>query len=134
MKQVVDKDERGRNVIFYRVPEESTQPSETRVGDIMQHLGLKPRNMDYCRLGRISASYQGHTVQLIDCFRGVAELKVVEIRRGLSANVYCLDRTVVQRKAEKGLVDQLKKLRTEQPSARYCIWSGEVVHCENSQT
>ena len=43
------------------------------------------------------------------------------------------DRTVEQRKAQKGLVDILKKLKNEHPGARYCIRSGKVVQCENSQ-
>ena len=43
------------------------------------------------------------------------------------------DRTVEQRKAQKGLVDILKKLKNEHPGARYCIRIVKVVQCENSQ-
>ena len=57
--------------------------------------------------------------------------KLLKDAEGCRQVFICPIRTVEQRKAQKGLFAQLKKLRTENPGARYCIRSCKVVLCEN---
>ena len=123
---------------FFGVRQESTQPLETRVSDIMQHLGLKPRIMVCTRLGK----EQEGSVRLIkvtlSSSLAVSEVlwksKMLKDTAQVCRQIFiCLDRTVKQRKAQRGLVDQLKKLKTEHLGAKYCIRRGKVVQCENSQ-
>ena len=52
VKMVVEKEDKGKNVVIYRVPEGSTETLETRVGSIVENLGQKPRIVDCCRLGK----------------------------------------------------------------------------------
>ena len=51
VKRVIEKEERGQNVID-GVPERSTERLETRVGNIMEIVGQKPRIVECRRLGR----------------------------------------------------------------------------------
>ena len=59
--------------------------------------------------------------------------KVLKDVEGCRQIFICPDRIVEQRKIQKGLIDQLKRKRTENPGARYSIRNGRVVLWENSQ-
>ena len=134
VRQVVDKEERSKNIVIYGVPEDLSQPLESRVGDIMQHLDQKPRIVDCCRLGKeqegavrpIKVTLSSSSI-VVEVLRNSTKLKNAE---GCRQIFICPDRTVEQRKAQKGLVVQLKKLRTEHPGARYCIRNNKVIPCE----
>ena len=52
VKRMVEKEERGKNVVIYVVPEGSTETLETPVRNIMENVGKKPRIVDCCRLGK----------------------------------------------------------------------------------
>lgn len=136
VKHAVEKDERGKNVVIFGVPEDITQTLETCVGGVLEHLGQKPRIVDCCRLGKeqegavrpvkVTLSNSSVATELL---RKSKVLKDVEECRQI---FICPDRTVEQRKVQKGLIDQLKKKRTEHPGARYSIRNGRVVLSENS--
>ena len=136
VKQMVDRDERGRNVIIFGVSEDTKQPLETRVGEVLQQIGQKPRIIDCCRLGQEKEGAVRPVKITLSSSDVVTELlrnsKLLKDAEGCRQIFICPDRTVEQRKVQKGLIDQMKKLRTEHPGARYCIRNGKVVPCDNS--
>ena len=136
VRQVVEKEERGRNVIMYGVPENGDQPLETHVGEILEKTGQKPRISECCRLGQ-RRDGAVRPVKVILSSSSVAmevqrSAKLLREAEGCRQIFICPDRTVEQRKAQKGLVDQLKKLRTDNPGMRYRIKGGQVMVCETS--
>ena len=52
MKQVVEKEERGRNAVIYGVPKDCNQTLESQVEEVLHHVRQKPRIVECCRLGR----------------------------------------------------------------------------------
>ena len=137
VKKAVEKDERGKNVVIFGIPEDITQTLETRVGGVLENLGKKPRIVDCCRLGKeqegavrpVKVTLTNSSIAS-ELLRKSKVLKDVEACRQI---FICPDRTVEHRKIQKGLIDQLKKKRTENPGTRYCIRSGRVVVSDNSQ-
>ena len=136
VKQVAEKEERCRNVVIYGVAEEENQPLETRVGAIFQHVGQKPRIVECCRLGRVQDDATRPVKVTLSSSAIVTELlrnsKMLKNADGCQKIFVCPDRTVEQRKAQKGLLEQLRQMRTENPSAKYRIKNGKVIPCENS--
>ena len=80
--------------MIFGVPEGSTETLETRVGNIMENVGQKLRIVDCCRLGKGNS-------------------KLLKNAEGCRQIFICPDRSVEQRKAQKELVDQLRKFKTE---------------------
>ena len=94
VKRVVEKEKRGKKVVICGVPERSTETLETRVGNIMDNVGQKPRIVDCCRLGKETEgsvrplTSEGNPGKFICCCRSFEKLKVAEKRRSLSTNFY----------------------------------------------
>ena len=109
VKRDVETEERGKNVVIYGAPEGSTQTLETRVGNIMEHVDQKPRIGDCCRLGKeTEGSVRPMEVTLSSSYVVVEVLrKLLKNAKGVRQIFICPDRSVEQRKAQKGLVDQL---------------------------
>ena len=71
VKKVVEKEERGKNVVIYGVPEGSTETSETCIGKIMEHVDKNPQIVDcFC------TPSGGNSAEFICCCRGFEKLKV----------------------------------------------------------
>ena len=93
--------------------------------------------MDCCRLAKEQEESVSPIKVTLSSSSNVSEVlrksKLLKDTKGCWQNFICPDKTVEQGKAQKGLFNKLKKLKTEHPGARYCIRSGKVVQCENSQ-
>ena len=136
VKKVVEKEEREKNLVIYGVPEqeESTESLESRIGDILQNVGQKPRIVECCRLGKIQDEATRPVKVTLTTSATVTEVlrnsKLLRCAEGCRKVFICPDRTVEQRKVQKGLVDKLRKKRTENPDTRYRIRNGVVVVCD----
>ena len=137
VKQVVEKECKGRNVIIYGAPETENQLLESQVENIFELVGQKPRIVDCCRLGRVGDGVRAkrpvkvslsNSAIVSDILRNCKMLRNDKEYRNI---FICPDRTIEQRRTQKGLVENLKKLKIENPGARYRIRGGKVEQCEN---
>ena len=120
---------------MFGVAEEDNQPLESRVEQILLHIGQKPRIVQCCRLGivkdgatrpvKVTLSSQAVVGEVL---RNAKQLKNVEDCRKI---FICPDRTVEQRRTQKELVVKLRQLRSDNPGAKYSIRSGQVVRDES---
>ena len=62
-----------------------------------------------------------YVVELRNSYRVAAKIKMLQKGRWMSEDFVCPDRTVEQRKAQKGILEQLTQMRTENLGARYRI-------------
>ena len=62
-----------------------------------------------------------YVVELRNSYRVAAKIKMLQKGRWMSEDFVCPDRTVEQRKAQKGILEQLRQMRTENLGARYRI-------------
>ena len=136
VKQVVEKEERGRNLVLYGVPEDESQQLEKKVEDILHHVGQKPRIVDCCRLGRVQ---EGTTRPVkvtlpssATAFEVLRNSKLLKSAEGCQKIFVHPDRTVEQRKAQKELVTQLREMRMKNTGVRYHIRNGKVVPRDGS--
>ena len=53
VKDAVEKEERGKSLVLYGVPKEANEQLNTRVGDILENTGQKPRILECFRLGKV---------------------------------------------------------------------------------
>ena len=128
VKLVAEKEERGRNVVMFGFAEEQTEQLESRVEEILQRIGQKPRIVECCRLGRVKDGAVRPVKVTFSSLRNAKQLRNAE---GCRKIFICPDRTVEQRRTQKELVVKLKKLRTENPGTNYSIKGGQVVQCES---
>ena len=49
----VEKEERGKSLVLYGVPKEANEQLNTRVGDILENTGQKPRILECFQLGKV---------------------------------------------------------------------------------
>ena len=121
-KQVVEKEERGRNIVIFGVPEDGYQTLESQVERVLNYVGQKPRIVEYCRLVReqdgavcpvkVTFSSSGIVTEVL---RNSKMLKYVEGCRKISI---CPNRTFEQRRTQKVLIIQLRESRSKNPNAR----------------
>ena len=53
VKDAEEKQERGNNLVLYGVPEEANEQLKTRIVDILENTGQKPRILECFRLGKV---------------------------------------------------------------------------------
>ena len=120
-----------KNLVIYGVPEGSTETLETRIGNIMENVGQKPRIVDCSRLGKETEGSVRPVKVTLSSSSVVAEVlsnsKLLKNAEGCRQICICPDRSVEQRKARKGVVDQFRKLKSEKPNDTYYIKNGKVV-------
>ena len=104
---------------------------ETRVRKIMENVGQKPRIVDCCRLRKkTEGSVRPVKVTLSSSYivaQVLRNSKLLKIAEGCRQIFIFPDRSVEQRKAQKELVDQLRKFKTEHPNVTNYIKNGKVV-------
>lgn len=131
VKDAVEKEERGKNLVLFGVNEEANEQLNTRVGDILENTGQKPRILECFRLGKVEDGNTRPVKVKLENSVVVREVlrksKLLKNAEGCRNIFICPDRTVEQRRAQKELLSQLRQKRTENPDARYCIRSGQVM-------
>ena len=120
VKQVVDKEERGRNVVIYGVPEDFNQTLESQVDGVLHHVEQKPRIVECCRLGReqdgvvrplkVTFSSSGIVTEVL------RNSKMLKSAEGYRKIFICPDRIVEQRRTQnfkKNLLFSYENTRIE---------------------
>ena len=128
----MEKEERCKNLVLYGVSEEAIEQFNTRIGDILENTGQKPRILECFRLGKIQdgnirpvkVKLESSVIVREDVLRTTKLLKNAE---GCRTIFIFPDRTVEQRRTQKELISQLRQKRTENPDACYCVSSGQVM-------
>ena len=122
----MEKEERCKNLVLYGVSEEAIEQFNTRIGDILENTGQKPRILECYRLSKVQVTY--------DLWKSSWKTRWSSGRCWGLQNCWRMQKVVgpfsyEQRRTQKELISQLRQKRTESPDARYRIRSGQVMLC-----
>ena len=129
VKSVVESEDRSRNVMLFGVSEEEDEQLSDKVRDIFQCLGEKPR-FDAVRVGR-----KGTVIRPVKVlFKNIDSVKqIISKARSLRVteeykNVFVSpDRCLEDRLKQRQLVQEMKRLNSENPDLRHIIRDGRLI-------
>ena len=129
VKDVVDEEDRSRNVVLFGLLEEDEEDVNGRVAEVFESIGHKPKVESY-RLGRkindsirpVKVILSSSTVaaQITSCSR---RLRHVEKFRNVFVSP---DRSPDQRRVQKDLVKEMKGRMEREPDRKFYIRDGQV--------
>ena len=129
VKDVVDEEDRSRNVVLFGLLEEDEEDVNGRVAEVFESIGHKPKVESY-RLGRkindsirpVKVILSSSTVaaQITSCSR---RLRQVEKFRNVFVSP---DRSPDQRRVQKDLVKEMKGRMEREPDRKFYIRDGQV--------
>ena len=129
VKDVVDEEDRSRNVVLFGLLEEDEEDVNGRVAEVFESIGHKPKVESY-RLGRkindsirpVKVILSSSTVaaQITSCSR---RLRQVEKFRSVFVSP---DRSPDQRRVQKDLVKEMKGRMEREPDRKFYIRDGQV--------
>ena len=136
VKTIVKEEDRSKEVVVFGVEKENGECPTTKVSKILEQLEEKPRITGCRRLGQRGADLKRpiiFSVQSSDVvyqiLRKAKRLKDIE---GLKTVYISPNRTPEERISRQKLVTELKKKRSDDPSASYFIRKGEIVKADKS--
>ena len=131
VKNAAEKEGRNRNLVVYGVAEEAEEQLKSRVENILENTGMKPRIVECSRLGRVHDGNIRPVKVMLESVNTAREVlrnsKLLRNVDGCRGIFICPDRTVEERRTQKELINQLRQKRLENPNDRYHIRSGQIV-------
>lgn len=130
VKEVVEEEDRSRNIMVFGLKEEENELLGTKVSDVLQTIGEKPR-IEVCRVGKRDTRQPGRAVK-VTLSSSVTVNQILSKARNLRdsekhKDVYLsADRSYEQRTEHRLLVVELKKVTADEPSKRHFIRNGKV--------
>ena len=136
VKQVVELEDRSRNIMVFGLPEDPNVADmlDEKIADVFAAVGEKPRTMEVSRLGRVntdSAQVRPRPVKVtLSCSATVHQLLIkardLKMHETYSKVFICPDLSQEQRKERRQLVEEQRRLTVEQPNKRHFIRGGRV--------
>ena len=135
VKKIVKEEDRTKEVVVFGVDEEAGECATTKVAGILEQLEEKPLVTGCRRIGQRANNTKRpiiFSVKSVDIvyqiLRKARRLKDIE---GFKTIYISPNRTPEERISRQKLVSELKKKRSDDPSARYFIRKGEIVKADN---
>ena len=135
VKKIVKEEDRNKEVVVFGVDEEASECTTTKVNGILEQLEEKPQITGCRRIGQRANDKKRpiiFSVKSVDIvyqiLRKARRLKDIE---GFKTIYISPNRTPEERISRQKLVNELKKKRSDDPSARYFIRKGEIVKADN---
>ena len=135
IKKIVKEEDRTKEVVVFGVDEEADECASTKVAGILEQLEEKPHITRCRRIGQRANDTKRpiiFNVKSLDIvyqiLRKARRLKDIE---GFKTIYISPNRTPEERISRQNLVSELKKTRSDDPSARYFIQKGEIVKAVN---
>ena len=131
IKTVVQEEDRSRSFMVFNLPEEEEEQLSSKVGEVLQELGEKPR-IEVSRLGTPCKDTDKVRPVRVDLSSSVAVNQILAKARRLRTSTkhksvfICQDRSPADRAQHRLLVEELKKKRSDDPSKKYYIKGGIV--------
>lgn len=140
VKSVVELEDRSRNIMVFGLPEEENEQLNERVLELCEVLGEKPR-LDACRVGKksIESSSTKRPIK-VSLSNSIVVNQILSKARNLRTNekyrsvFISPDRTEDDRKKQRKLVVEMRRLCDEKPGMRHYIRSGIVISEEKDAT
>ena len=130
-KELAVEEELGHNIMVFGLAEEKDEQLSTKVSEVFEHLGQKPKIEVISRVGKQRSDAVARPVKV-----SLSSLSVVQTILSKSKNLrtnekfrtvfLSPDRTPKQRSQHKKLVEHLKCKRTQEPDKKHFIKSGEI--------
>ena len=130
---VVQEEDRSKNVMIFNLPESENEDLNSAVGELFLSIGEKPR-VEACRLGSVSGK-SGKTVRPVRVSVASSSIvgQILSKARKLK-QMYCYktvflspDRAPEQRAAQRELVQNLKRVKKEEPEKVHYLKSGKII-------
>ena len=127
---VVDENDRIRNLMVFGLVEEDEEVLVEQVEEIFDELGEKPHSQA-CRIGAKTAK-KTRPVKILLSNSVMSQQtlsKSCKLRRTKKYRTFYFapDRTSIQQEEHKKLVEELRKLVARDPAKRYTIKNGKIV-------
>lgn len=130
VQNVVQEEDRGRNLMIFGLPDEPNEDLDGAVNQLFTAIGEKPR-VDACRLGRKKSDKIVRPVKVTAASSTVVEQILSKAKKLKEQERYkdvymSPDRSPEQRLKQKQLVAQLKQLAVDKPGQRHFIRNGKI--------
>ena len=130
VKDVVNEEDRSRNIVVFGLSEEEGEELNDRVGEVFQSIGQKPRieavrvglkkGTDSIRPVKVTVSSSAIVDQIVGNGKKLRQLEKFR------TVFVCPDRSPEQRKIQRDLVKIMKERALSETGLRFFIRSGEI--------
>ena len=142
IKQVVQtvyqEEDRSKNLIIFGLPEQQNEDLSELVNEVFQEIGVKPR-VESCRVGRRRSGNTIRPVQVTAASSTTVTQILSKSRKLRSSTKFKTvfinpDRSLEQRAKQRELVNNVKKLKTEQPAKIHFIRNATIISIDKAKT
>ena len=137
VKSVVEEEDRSRNFLVFGLPEEEEEGLETRIREVLEEVGLKPK-LEAQRIGKKKSASVIRPVKVCVSSSLIAQQILSNARNLRNSDnfktVYLSpDRSPEQREARKELVASMRAQALAEPHKKFYIKEGQI-HSSNRNT